>query len=64
MPPEAVVYAHSTEEVAAVVRVCAETRTPLISFGTGTSLEGHILATHGGVCLDVSEMNAVLEVNE
>jgi len=64
VPPEAVVYAHSTEEVSAIVRVCAESRTPLISFGTGTSLEGHILATHGGICLDISEMNAVLEVNE
>ena len=63
VPPSAVVYAHSTEEVSAVVRLCAETRTPLISFGTGTSLEGHIQAVHGGVCLDLSEMNSILEVN-
>ena len=63
VPPSAVVYAHSTEEVSAVVRLCAETRTPLISFGTGTSLEGHIQAVHGGVCLDLSEMNGILEVN-
>lgn len=64
VPPSAVVYAHSTEEAAAVVRLCAETRTPLVSFGTGTSLEGHIQAVQGGVCLDVSEMNAILDVNE
>jgi D-lactate dehydrogenase (cytochrome) len=56
VPPECVVYAGSTEEVQAVVRLCAEGRTPLISFGTGTSLEGHIQAVEGGVCLDVSEM--------
>lgn len=63
VPPEAVVHAHSTEEAAAVVKICAETKTPLVSFGTGTSLEGHIQAVHGGVCLDLSEMTAVLEVN-
>jgi D-lactate dehydrogenase (cytochrome) len=62
--PEAVAYAHSTEEVQAIVRVCAESNVPIIPFGTGTSLEGHIQALHGGVCLDLSEMNQVLEVNE
>ena len=64
VPPAAVVFATSTEEVQAIVRVCAESRTPLIPFGAGTSLEGHITAIHGGVCLDLSEMNSVLEVNE
>ena len=64
VPPEAVAYARSTEEVVAVVRACAETRTPLIPFGAGTSLEGHIQATDGGVCLDLSEMNEVLQVND
>ena len=64
VPPDAVVYAHSNEEVQAVVRLCAETHTPLISFGTGTSLEGHIQAVQGGICLDLSEMCSVLEVNE
>ena len=64
VPPEAVAYAQSTEEVQAIVRLCAEARTPLIPFGTGTSLEGHITAVQGGVSLDLSEMNAVLEVND
>ena len=64
VPPEAVVYAHSTEEVQAIVRLCAETKTPLIPFGTGTSLEGHIMATRGGVCLDLAEMKSVLHVHE
>ncbi|MFO1399451.1 MAG: FAD-linked oxidase C-terminal domain-containing protein [Burkholderiales bacterium] len=62
-PPDAVVYPHSTEEVAAVVRICARHGTPMIPFGTGTSVEGHVLATSGGVCIDLSQMNAIVEVN-
>jgi D-lactate dehydrogenase (cytochrome) len=61
--PDAVVFAKSTEEVAAVVRVCARHKTPVIAYGTGTSLEGHVQALHGGVCIDVSQMNEILEVN-
>jgi len=61
--PDGVVFCHSTEEVQAAVRICAEHRVPIIPFGTGTSLEGHIAAIHGGITLDVSQMNAVLEVN-
>lgn len=64
LPAQAVAFARSTEEVVGVVRVCRESRTPLIPFGTGTSLEGHIQASEGGVCLDLSEMNRVLCVNE
>ncbi|KAL1524279.1 hypothetical protein AB1Y20_019182 [Prymnesium parvum] len=63
LPPDVVAFAHSTEEVQAIVRLCAETRTPLIPFGTGTSLEGHIQAVRGGVCLDLSEMNQVLQLH-
>lgn len=62
-PPDAVVFAQSTEDVAAAVRLCAEFKTPVIPFGTGTSLEGHVAAVQGGVTIDVSQMNAVLEVN-
>ena len=60
--PDAVVFVHSTDEVAEVVRACGEFDVPLIPFGVGSSLEGHILATRGGVSIDFSEMNKVLDV--
>jgi len=62
-PPDAVVFANSTEEVSEIVKVCARHKTPIIAYGTGTSLEGHIAALQGGVCIDVSQMNEVVEVN-
>ena len=62
-PPEAVVFAHSNEEVSEIVKICHRYKTPVIPFGTGTSLEGHVAALQGGVCIDLSEMNQVLKVN-
>jgi D-lactate dehydrogenase (cytochrome) len=61
--PDAVAFANSSDDVAAIVSVCARYKTPVIAYGTGTSLEGHVQALHGGVCIDVSRMNEVLQVN-
>ncbi len=62
MPPDAVARATATEEVQEIVRACADFRTPVIPFGVGTSLEGHIGAAKGGVCIDLSGMNRILAV--
>ena len=61
--PDAVCFARSNEEVSQIVRLCAEASVPVIAFGTGTSLEGHVQALKGGICIDLSQMNAILEVN-
>ncbi|MFE1600434.1 FAD-binding oxidoreductase [Methylobacterium sp. ID0610] len=62
-PPDAVVFAESTEEVQAVVRLCAQHRVPVVAFGTGTSLEGHVNCPYGGVSIDLTPMNRVLAVH-
>lgn len=61
--PDAVAFPRSTEEVAAIVRVCAARRVPVIPFGTGTALEGHVAALHGGISIDTSNMKEILAVN-
>ena len=62
-PPDAVVFAHSTEDVQAIVTICADHRVPIIPFGTGTSLEGHVNAPYGGVSIDLSEMKRIVAVH-
>lgn len=62
-PPDIVVYPHSTDEVASIVTCCNRHNVPIIPYGAGTSIEGHILAIHGGVCIDLQHMNEVIEVN-
>ena len=62
-PPDAVVFPQSTEEVQQIVRICAQHKMPIVAFGTGSSLEGHINAPAGGVSLDFRDMNKVLAVH-
>lgn len=62
-PPDAVVFPHSTEEVAEIVKRCARYNVPIIPYGAGTSLEGQVNAPYGGVCVDLSRMSDLIEVH-
>jgi len=62
-PPDAVICPTSTSEVQEIVAICAEYRVPVIPFGTGSSLEGHVNAPAGGISLDFKDMNGILQVN-
>ena len=62
-PPDVVVFPQTTEEVADIVRLCAAARMPVIPFGTGTSLEGHLNAPYGGVSVDTSMMKSMIAVH-
>ncbi len=61
--PDAVVFPNDTDDVVAIVKICHRLDVPVIAFGTGTSLEGHIHAVRGGISVDMSNMNQVLEVH-
>ena len=62
-PPAAVIFAETTADVADAVRLASEHNVPVIPFGVGSSLEGHLLAVQGGISIDVSRMNQVLSIN-
>ena len=62
-PPVAVVFAETTQDVADAVALAAQYRVPVIPFGVGSSLEGHLLAVQGGISIDVSRMKKVLSIN-
>ena len=62
-PPDAVVFPQSSAEAVEIVKLCAAHNTNIIPYGVGTSLEGHVLAIHGGICVDMSRMNNILAVN-
>ena len=62
--PDAVVFAENADDVAVVVRECAARKVPIIPFGAGTSLEGHVNAPQGGISLDLSRMTRIIAVNE
>jgi D-lactate dehydrogenase (cytochrome) len=63
MPPDAVAFPRSTEEVAAIAQLCHAHDVPMIPYGVGSSVEGHVLAVHGGVSIDLGQMNEVLAVH-
>jgi D-lactate dehydrogenase (cytochrome) len=62
-PPAAVVFAHSTTDVADALALCAAHKVPVIPFGVGSSLEGHLLAVQGGISIDLSRMNRIVSLN-
>ena len=62
-PPDGVVLAQDTADIQDIVRICAANRIPVIAFGTGTSLEGQVNAPAGGICIDLRDMNQILEVH-
>ena len=61
--PDGVVYPESTRQVTEIVAICAEENCPVVPWGVGTSLEGHALAIRGGITVDMSKMNRVIEIN-
>ncbi|MEM9684205.1 MAG: FAD-linked oxidase C-terminal domain-containing protein [Pseudomonadota bacterium] len=63
-PPDVVCFPENNGEISKIVGLCAARQVPVIPYGTGTSLEGHVQAVRGGVCIDLMGMNAVIEVNE
>ncbi|MCW8907753.1 MAG: FAD-binding protein [Sedimenticola sp.] len=63
LPPDAVAFARTTEEVSEIMKICARHRIPVIAYGTGTAIEGHVQAVHGGLCIDLGGMDRILEVN-
>ena len=62
-PPAAVVFAESTQDVSDAIKLCAQYKVPVIPFGVGSSLEGHLLAVEGGISIDVGRMNKILSIN-
>ena len=62
-PPDAVAFPETEAEIAEILRACTAARVPVIPFGAGTSLEGHVLATSGGISLDLTRMNEIVSVN-
>lgn len=61
--PDAVAFPETTEEVSQIMRICTKHKCPVVPYGVGTSLEGHIVPIHGGISIDTSRMNQILEVH-
>ncbi|TCS50805.1 D-lactate dehydrogenase (cytochrome) [Primorskyibacter sedentarius] len=62
--PDAVAFPESTEEVSGIMKICSRHAVPVVPFGIGTSLEGHVIPIHGGISVDTSRMNNILEIHE
>ena len=62
--PDAVAFPETTEEVSAIMKICSRHAVPVVPFGIGTSLEGHVIPIHGGISVDTSRMNSILEIHE
>lgn len=62
--PDAVAFPETTQEVSAIMKICAHHVVPVVPFGVGTSLEGHVIPIHGGICVDTSRMNRILEIHQ
>src|SRR3982750_3815540 len=62
-PPDVVCFPTSTDEVAAIAAIAARHRLPIVPFGAGTSLEGHVNAVHGGITIDLREMNRIVRIS-
>src|SRR5207248_780744 len=62
-PPDVVCFPHTTEEVAGILKLSAQYQVPIVPFGAGTSLEGHVHALHGGISIDLRELNTILRVD-
>ena len=61
--PDAVIFAETTQEVSDILNICNQYRCPIVAFGVGSSLEGHVNASHGGISIDLNAMNKILKVN-
>ena len=61
--PDAVIFAETTQEVSDILTICNQYRCPVVAFGVGSSLEGHVNASHGGISIDLNAMNEILKVN-
>ena len=62
--PHAVAFPHTNTEVSQIVKICSRYSMPIVPFGTGTGVEGAVVAIHGGICVDLTHMNKILQVNQ